>query len=44
VVVPRRLTREQRKQAERLADSLTDENVHTEESLVGKLKRLIGAA
>jgi molecular chaperone DnaJ len=44
VVVPRRLTREQRKQAEKLADSLTDENVRTEESLVGKLKRLIGAA
>jgi molecular chaperone DnaJ len=44
VVVPRRLTREQRKQAEKLADSLTAENVRTEESLVGKLKRLIGAA
>jgi molecular chaperone DnaJ len=44
VVVPRRLTREQRKQAQKLADSLTAENVRTDESLVGKLKRLIGAA
>jgi molecular chaperone DnaJ len=44
VVVPRRLTREQRKQAEKLADSMTDENIRIDESLVGKLKRLIGAA
>jgi molecular chaperone DnaJ len=44
VVVPRRLTREQRKLAERLADSMTDENVRTDESLVGKLKRLLGAS
>ena len=44
VVVPRRLTREQRKLAEKLAESITDENVRTEESLVGKLKRLIGAS
>jgi molecular chaperone DnaJ len=44
VVVPRRLTREQRKQAQKLADSLTAENVRTDESLVGKLKRLIGTA
>jgi molecular chaperone DnaJ len=44
VVVPRRLTREQRKLAEKLADSMTDENVRTDESLVGKLKRLIGAS
>jgi molecular chaperone DnaJ len=44
VVVPRRLSREQRKLADKLADSLTDENVGTDESLVGKLKRLIGAA
>jgi molecular chaperone DnaJ len=44
VVVPRRLTREQRKLAEKLADSMTDENVRTDESLVGKLKRLLGAS
>ena len=43
VVVPRRLNREQRKLAEKLADSMTPENVRTEESLVGKLKRLLGA-
>jgi len=42
VVVPRRLNREQRKLAEKLAESMTDENVRTDESLVGKLKRLLG--
>ena len=42
VVTPRRLNREQRKLAEKLADSMTDENVRTDESLVGKLKRIIG--
>ena len=43
VVVPRKLSREQRKLAEKLADSMTDANVSTDESLVGKLKRLLGA-
>jgi len=43
VFVPRKLSREQRKLAEKLADSITDANVATEESLVGKLKRLLGA-
>jgi molecular chaperone DnaJ len=43
VVVPRRLSREQRKLAEKLADSMTEENIRTDESLVGKLKRLLGA-
>jgi molecular chaperone DnaJ len=42
IVVPRRLNREQRKLAEKLADSMTEENVRTDESLVGKLKRLLG--
>src|SRR3954452_21397728 len=42
VVVPRRLNREQRKLTEKLADSMTEENVRTDESLVGKLKRLLG--
>jgi len=42
VVVPRRLGRDQRKLAEKLADSMTEENVRTDESLVGKLKRLLG--
>ena len=40
--MPRRLTREQRKLAEKLADSMTDDNVRHEESLLGKLKRLLG--
>jgi len=44
VVTPRRLNREQRKLAEKLADSMTEENVRTDESLVGKLKRLLGAS
>jgi len=44
VVVPRRLGREQRKLAEKLADSMTEENVRTDESLVGKLKRLLGGS
>jgi molecular chaperone DnaJ len=42
VVVPRRLSRDQRKLAERLADTITEENVRTDESIVGKLKRLLG--
>jgi molecular chaperone DnaJ len=44
VVIPRRLNREQRKLLEQLADSITEENVRTDESLVGKLKRLIGGS
>jgi molecular chaperone DnaJ len=44
VVVPRKLTREQRKLVKQLADSMTDDNVRTDESLVGKLKRLIGGS
>jgi molecular chaperone DnaJ len=44
VVIPRRLNREQRKLLEQLADSITDENVRTDESLVGKLRRLIGGS
>jgi molecular chaperone DnaJ len=42
VVVPRRLSREQRKLAEKLAETMTDENVRSDEGLVGKLKRLLG--
>ncbi|MGZ6697854.1 MAG: molecular chaperone DnaJ [Solirubrobacteraceae bacterium] len=42
VVVPRKLTREQRELAQKLADSMTDENLRTGESLLGKLKRLLG--
>jgi molecular chaperone DnaJ len=42
VVVPRRLDREQRELMRRLADSMTAENVDSHESLLGKLKRLLG--
>ncbi|MGI8803518.1 MAG: molecular chaperone DnaJ [Solirubrobacteraceae bacterium] len=39
VIVPRRLTREQRKLVEKLAGSLTAENLRTDESVFAKLKR-----
>jgi molecular chaperone DnaJ len=41
VIVPRRLTRDQRKLLERLADSLTEENLRTDESVFAKLKRAL---
>jgi molecular chaperone DnaJ len=44
VVVPRRLTKRQRRLVEELAESMTAENVRSDETLVGKLKRLIGAS
>jgi molecular chaperone DnaJ len=40
VVIPRRLTGEQRDLLERLAESVTPEQLGTDESLVGKLRRL----
>ncbi len=42
VVIPRRLGREQRELLERLAESLTDENLRTEEGVFGKLRRAFG--
>jgi molecular chaperone DnaJ len=42
VVIPRRLKREQRELLEQLADSLTDENLRTEEGVFGKLRRAFG--
>jgi molecular chaperone DnaJ len=42
VVVPRRLKREQRELLERLAGSLTEENLRTEEGVFGKLRRAFG--
>jgi molecular chaperone DnaJ len=42
VVVPRKLSKEQRRLAQELADSMTDENLRVDESLLGKLKRLLG--
>jgi molecular chaperone DnaJ len=41
VVVPRRLTHEQREMMERLHDTLTEENLRTEESVLGKLRRVL---
>jgi molecular chaperone DnaJ len=43
VVVPRRLRREQRELLQRLADTMTDENLRTDEGVFGKLKRAFGA-
>jgi molecular chaperone DnaJ len=42
VVVPRRLSREQRELAAQLADSLTEENLRAEEGVFGKLRRALG--
>jgi molecular chaperone DnaJ len=39
VLVPRRLTDEQRELMERLNDTLTDQNMHAEESMFAKLRR-----
>jgi molecular chaperone DnaJ len=41
VVIPRRLSREQRDLLERLADSLTDGNLNTDEGMLAKLKRAL---
>ena len=41
VIVPRRLTRDQRKLLQRLADSLTKENLRSDESVFAKLKRAL---
>ena len=41
VVIPRRLSREQRDLTRRLADSMTEENLSSDESLLGKLKRAL---
>jgi molecular chaperone DnaJ len=42
VVIPRHLNREQRELLERLADSMTDHNLRTEEGVFGKLRRAFG--
>jgi len=41
VVIPRKLTREQRDLLERLAESLTDGNLNTGEGMLSKLKRAL---
>jgi molecular chaperone DnaJ len=40
VVIPRRLDREQRDLLERLAESIDDDQLRSDESMVGKLRRL----
>jgi hypothetical protein len=42
VVIPRKLSKDQRALVQKLANSMTDENLRTDESLLGKLKRLLG--
>lgn len=42
VVVPRRLTAEQRELMAQLAESLTDENLHSDEGVLRKLRRAFG--
>jgi molecular chaperone DnaJ len=42
VVIPRRLTREQRDLLEELRESLTEDNLRSDEGLLGKLKRALG--
>ena len=42
VVVPRRLTKEQKRLARQLADAITEDNLRSDESMVGKLRRLMG--
>jgi molecular chaperone DnaJ len=42
VVIPRRLGREQRELLEKLADTLTDENLRTDQGVFGKLRRAFG--
>ena len=41
VVIPRRLNSEQRELLERLAESITDENLRADEGMVSKLRRLL---
>jgi molecular chaperone DnaJ len=41
VAIPRRLSREQRDLLERLADSMTDENLRSDEGMLSKLKRAL---
>jgi molecular chaperone DnaJ len=43
VAIPRRLTREQRDLLEQLAESLTDENLRSDEGMLHKLRRVFAA-
>ncbi len=41
VTIPRRLTREQRDLLERLAGSMTDDNLRSDEGMLSKLRRVV---
>jgi molecular chaperone DnaJ len=41
VAIPRRLTREQRELLERLSDTITDDNLRSDEGMLSKLKRAL---
>ena len=43
VVIPRRLNAEQRELLEQLSDSLTDENLRSQEGMFAKLRRVLGS-
>jgi molecular chaperone DnaJ len=43
VVIPRRLSREQRELLERLSATLTPENLRSDESMFAKLRRALGS-
>jgi molecular chaperone DnaJ len=42
VVIPRRLSKDQRELVRRLAESIGPENLRSDESMLGKLRRLVG--
>jgi molecular chaperone DnaJ len=43
VVIPRRLSAEQRDLLERLSETLTEENLRSHESMFAKLRRALGS-
>jgi molecular chaperone DnaJ len=43
VVIPRRLSKQQRELLEELAETITDENLSSEEGMFSKLRRAFGA-
>ncbi len=42
VVIPHRLTKDQKRIVQELADSMTQDNLRSDETMVGKLRRLMG--
>jgi molecular chaperone DnaJ len=43
VVIPRRLSDEQRELLEQLKDTLTEDNLRSQESMFAKLRRVLGS-